>query len=272
LYETFKGATSFNQNLAPWQLNSIISLNNMFNNSGIDCANYSATLIGWNSNPNTPTGRTLGAVGRQYGTQAVAARANLVLPVSSGGKGWTISDGGLSTGSCGVVGNTVSTPIFLGAEFCSGTTISVNFSSTGSFVSGNQFNIQLSDANGSFSSPSTIGTATTAGNVNCTIPTSIAGGENYRIRIVATNPSIIGNNNATAIAVNPQNWNLLSPTGNVLNSNSIKKAVQTINASNFISGLSIVDYRAGNGINLTPGFQVISSAGSSFKAQIGGCN
>jgi surface protein len=270
--ETFKGATSFNQNLAPWQLNSIISLNNMFNNSGIDCANYSATLIGWNTNINTPTGRALGAVGRQYGPQATAARANLVLPVSSGGKGWTISDGGLSTGSCGVVGNTVSAPIFLGAEFCSGTTISVNFSSTGLFVSGNQFNIQLSDANGSFSSPSTIGTATSAGNVNCTIPSSIAGGENYRIRIVATNPSVIGNSNATAIAVNPQNWNLSSPTGNVLNSNSIRKAVQTINASNVISGLSIVDYRAGRGINLTPGFQVISSAGSSFKAEIGGCN
>jgi hypothetical protein len=58
----------------------------MLDNSGLDCDNYSATLIGWNNNPATPNGRTLGASGRQYGTNAVAARTNLDIA-----KAWTIN-------------------------------------------------------------------------------------------------------------------------------------------------------------------------------------
>jgi len=49
---------------------------NMLNGSGMDCSNYAATLIGWNANPLTPNGRTLGASGRTYGPQAITARAN----------------------------------------------------------------------------------------------------------------------------------------------------------------------------------------------------
>jgi surface protein len=84
--DMFLNATAFNQNLGNWTLNATVNLSNMLNNSGMDCSNYSATLVGWNSNPSCPTGRTLGATGRTYGPQATAARANLV-----GAKGWTIT-------------------------------------------------------------------------------------------------------------------------------------------------------------------------------------
>ncbi len=82
----FADAGNFNQNIGAWVLNSAVSMSNMFNNSGLDCNNYSATLVGWSANPSTPNGRTLGAIGRQYGTDAVAARTNLTAA-----KGWTIT-------------------------------------------------------------------------------------------------------------------------------------------------------------------------------------
>lgn len=96
--DMFSGASAFNQNIALWTLNPIVDLNNMLDNSGMNCNNYSATLIGWNANPSTPTGRNLGATGRQYGTNAVAARTNL-----TGAKAWTIT-GDVPSGSlCDII-------------------------------------------------------------------------------------------------------------------------------------------------------------------------
>jgi surface protein len=93
----FSGASAFNQNIGNWNLNANVNLSNMLNNSGMDCSNYSATLIGWNANPSCPTGRTLGAAGRTYyGPLVTAARANLVLATVSGGKGWTITGDALT--------------------------------------------------------------------------------------------------------------------------------------------------------------------------------
>nr|WP_287422408.1 BspA family leucine-rich repeat surface protein [Candidatus Brachybacter algidus] len=81
----FYEATAFNQDIGSWTLNPNLYCEYMLYNCGMDCFNYSSTLIGWNSNPLTPTGRTLGAPGMQYGTNAVAARTNLVSA-----KGWSI--------------------------------------------------------------------------------------------------------------------------------------------------------------------------------------
>ena len=89
----FNGATAFNQNLGNWTLNANVSMDWMLNGSGMDCANYSATLNGWAANNPTVTNRNLGATGRQYGTNAAAARTLL-----TGTRSWTISgDQGLNT-------------------------------------------------------------------------------------------------------------------------------------------------------------------------------
>ena len=90
----FFGATAFNQNLGTWTLNSNVDMRNMFDNSGINCANYSATLVGWSKNPLTPVYRTLGVFGRQYNYTGLAARNYLVNT-----KGWSISDAGLAATS-----------------------------------------------------------------------------------------------------------------------------------------------------------------------------
>jgi len=82
----FLDASAFNQPLGTWTLNAAVSLTDMLRTCGMDCTNYTATLNGWAANPATPSGRSLGALGRQYGLNAVAARATL-----TGTKGWTIT-------------------------------------------------------------------------------------------------------------------------------------------------------------------------------------
>ncbi len=59
------------------------------------------------------------------------------------------------------------------------------------FMPGNVFTVQLSNAVGSFGAPVNIGTATaiSSGSVSCTIPALTATGTAYRIRIVASNPA-----------------------------------------------------------------------------------
>jgi hypothetical protein len=91
----FSAATSFNQDIGAWTLNAGVNMTSMLNSSGMDCNNYSATLIGWQANNPTVTGRTLGASGRQYGTNAVAARTGLVTT-----QGWTISGDSPSGSDC----------------------------------------------------------------------------------------------------------------------------------------------------------------------------
>ncbi len=82
----FEKASSFNQSLDNWNLSSILSLQDMLDSCGMNCANYSATLVGWNSNINTPNSRNLQLLYTlHYGTDAVAARNNLINI-----KGWTL--------------------------------------------------------------------------------------------------------------------------------------------------------------------------------------
>jgi surface protein len=79
-------ASAFNHPLGNWTLNSNVNMFNMLDNSGLDCANYSLTLIDWSGNPNTPSGRILGAANLDYGNSAVSAINNL-----STNKSWLFS-------------------------------------------------------------------------------------------------------------------------------------------------------------------------------------
>ncbi|GGD79624.1 hypothetical protein GCM10011514_49500 [Emticicia aquatilis] len=72
------------------------------------------------------------------------------------------------------------------------------------FNIGNIFTAQLSDANGSFANPVSIGTLTgiNSGTINVTIPSNTVAGNGYRIRIISSNPMIVGADNGTNISVN----------------------------------------------------------------------
>ncbi len=87
--------------------------------------------------------------------------------------------------------------------FCAGSTFNVAYTATGTYNAGNIFTAQLSNAAGSFTSPTTIGTvaATTSGNISATIPEGTTPGTQYRIRVVASNPIVTGNDNGSNISI-----------------------------------------------------------------------
>lgn len=91
----FSGATSFNQNLGSWALFFLVNMSNMLDGSGIDCDNYSATLVGLANNNPTIISRIFGASGMTYGTAAVAARNIL-----TNDRGWIINGDSASSDAC----------------------------------------------------------------------------------------------------------------------------------------------------------------------------
>ncbi|WP_164891054.1 T9SS type A sorting domain-containing protein [Botryobacter ruber] len=88
-------------------------------------------------------------------------------------------------------------------SFCQGTEVSVPFTATGTFNTGNTFSVQLSDASGNFSSFTTIGTVvgTGSGEIKVTVPANLSFGTNYRIRVVASSPEIASE--SYAVVINP---------------------------------------------------------------------
>jgi surface protein len=96
----FSGATAFNQNIGAWTLNAQVNLANMLNICGMDCSNYSSTLIGWNKS--APKGKALGATSLYYNIKGKEAKANLILSTIKGGKGWKIIDAGIFD-NCGAL-------------------------------------------------------------------------------------------------------------------------------------------------------------------------
>ncbi len=89
-------------------------------------------------------------------------------------------------------------------SFCKNASFAVNFAVVGSFNPGNYFIAQLSDANGSFALPTSIGSiqSTTAGAISCNVPDYVANGTGYRIRVIADNPPTIGTTNGSNITIN----------------------------------------------------------------------
>lgn len=85
----------------------------------------------------------------------------------------------------------------------SGQQISVPYSVVGTFFSGNIFTAELSDENGNFSNPITIGsrTSTSSGTITATIPADAVYGSRYRIRVVGSNPYAAGTDNGHNIVI-----------------------------------------------------------------------
>lgn len=91
--------------------------------------------------------------------------------------------------------------------------VSVPYTVSGSLNPGNTFTAQLSDASGSFASPTTIGSisATTSGTISATIPHTTPEGTGYRIRVVSSSPAILGSDNGVDLVID-QFDNSVSPS------------------------------------------------------------
>lgn len=94
------------------------------------------------------------------------------------------------------------------ASWCFNATPSgtVNFTSSGTFTAGNIYTAQLSDASGSFAAPISIGTlnstASGALSIATSIPSGIAVGTGYRIRVVSSSPVTTGTDNTANLIIN----------------------------------------------------------------------
>ncbi len=100
--------------------------------------------------------------------------------------------------------NSISTSTIAPSRFCQYDSVSVPFTITGTFNSGNIFTVQLSDSSGSFANPTSLSTlnSTSAGTIGFIIPLSITAGTGYRIRVISSNPAITGSNNGINITIN----------------------------------------------------------------------
>lgn len=91
--------------------------------------------------------------------------------------------------------------------WCEGntTTLQVDFTSTGTFNSGNIYSAELSDATGSFAAPTVIGTLASTANsgvITAVISGATPAGSGYRIRVVSDNPATVGSDNGTDLVIN----------------------------------------------------------------------
>lgn len=124
----------------------------------------------------------------------------------------------LLSSSIGFSQTTTVTSLSGSSPYCSGATINVTYSKTGTYTAGNIFTAQLSDATGSFAtSPVTIGTvsSTNAGTINnCKLPYVATSSSLYRIRVISSNPSsTTTTDNGYGFTINPLTIN--APTTNL---------------------------------------------------------
>jgi hypothetical protein len=99
---------------------------------------------------------------------------------------------------------TITTGSVSGNPYCAGQTgISIPFTATGKYNSGNIFTTQLSSATGSFTTPMTIGTltSTTSGTIVSSIALPSTAGTQYRIRVISSNPSTSGTDNGSNLTI-----------------------------------------------------------------------
>lgn len=92
------------------------------------------------------------------------------------------------------------------SSFCPGEAITVPWNlQNGSVNPGNVFTAELSDANGSFASPTVLANAVpstaASGSITTNIPAGTPAGTGYRVRVVASSPGITGTDNGQNLSV-----------------------------------------------------------------------
>lgn len=143
--------------------------------------------------------------------------------------------------------------------------VSVPFTTSGNFNGGNTFTAQLSDASGSFASPTTIGSvsAVSSGSISASIPSSTPAGTGYRIRVIASSPVVLGNDNGIDLVVDQFSNSVAPPaTQNILfNTNGTALVVFASQSStqewkySTVSGSGYVSFNpAQTGSSYTPNF------------------
>lgn len=124
---------------------------------------------------------------------------------------------------------------------CSGSSLNVTYTVSGSYGAGNLFTVQLSDSLGSFVNPVNIGSVTTIKDslINCIIPFSTLPSINYRIRVVSSSPLVLGSNNGSNITINSA-MTLTVNSGTICSGNSFTIAPSGASTYTYSSSSNIV--------------------------------
>jgi|GEM_PF-1340410 len=131
------------------------------------------------------------------GDYSVGIRAELANnPTQSALQEWQIHS------VSGAASSILTTPLPF-SSVCVGENISVNYTATGNFVPGNAFILQISDASGGFGNFLNIGsiTSTTSGTITAKLPGSIPPGSRYRVRVMSSNPVVVGSDNGSDFSI-----------------------------------------------------------------------
>ena len=119
----------------------------------------------------------------------------------------------ISVGSSTLATGTITGSPFLFSPNAPAAAVTVPYTVSSALSNGNNFTAQLSDANGSFNTATIIGvvSATTSGNISASIPSATPAGTGYRIRVVSSNPILLGSDNGTDLVID-QFHNSIAPT------------------------------------------------------------
>ena len=171
----------------------------------------------------------------------------------------------ISVGSATITTQAVTGSPFLFSHSAPAASVAVSYVTSGNFNNGNIFTAQLSDASGSFASPTPIGTrpATGSGTINASIPSNIPAGTGYRIRVVSSSPGISGSDNGSDLVID-QFHSSISPAATqtiLFNANGNTLTVTASQTSTYnwqystASGSGYVDFApAQTGGTLVPSF------------------
>ena len=160
----------------------------------------------WNNNGNTSNG----------GFVLPNGGGTVIFPIA--GTYYYVCGPHAASGMKGIV-NVVLTTLMTGSIIpttrCKGAAVLVPYTATGAFTGANVFSAQLSDAVGSFASPTVIGTlnSSTSGQISATIPGGTPTGTGYRIRVVSSAPALTANNNGADLSVLDVPSAMITPAG-----------------------------------------------------------
>lgn len=98
----------------------------------------------------------------------------------------------------------IATGAIANTNLCAAATISVPFTTTGTFNAGNTFSAELSDANGNFGNPIALVGSRASSPLTVTLPNfPIDAGTGYRIRVKSSSPETAGLKNTSNLTLNP---------------------------------------------------------------------
>jgi|GEM_PF-5612333 len=211
-------------------------------------------------------------------SQTLPASANNNPAIQIGFK-WVNNDDSIGDGpSIAIDDITLSTQVVdsiitgtvTGSPFCSCDSVSVLFTSIGTYTAGNIYTAQLSDSSGSFAIPVVIGSladTTNTGTINCMIPCGTLTGTGYLIRVISSTPPVTGSDNGVNIIVNATVVPSISITTNATGALCIDTSVTFI-ASPTNGGTAPVYQWQRNGLNVGLNSSVYNTSGSFANGEI----